>query len=921
MRQLLAFPIARRVVGLALLFALPVVVLASQLASTHLHDIEATERELVGVTLSKAITSSQHRFVQSAVAATTTSALPIGIQARFEEANQPLKRELEAHQLALASWRASGVTTTATLDRLDAAVHGLRATSDSFSEPFDRDALLNANAKYVRLLAHVGDASGLILDPELDTYYVMDLFLLTIPQLRTRVLELQTALPKPGIDSEATLWIRRLETLLRADLERLGATLESATAANRNSSKDGESFPQGHASFKRAVALTDSILAELKGNAISNEDRRRSAIEQLTALETTLYEMQQQALRDEAILLNRRTRAGKTNLYGELSLAALCLLAALTLGFRIAHSLVNRIVALKRASNAFTAGRRDIKARVSGEDELAELAVAFNALTSMVNTLELESKRRGDALEASNQNLEQLIHQRTAELAIRNDALDRIAVVAETDTRGSITYVNDALVKLSKYSREELLGQNHRMLNSGHHPREFFQGMWSTIAKGGLWHAEIKNRAKDGTIYWVETWIFPQRDPSGRIEKYLAIRLDITQRKEMESRLIEARNAAMAALEAKGSFLANMSHEIRTPLNGVLGAAQLALSSPTLEEKDEMAQLILSSGQSLMVIINDILDYSKLESGKMTLERVPVDLRSLVEESVFLFKTPAGERGIALEIRYPTSAPRYILADPTRLRQILLNLLSNAVKFTNRGSVTCGVEFADVRNNEARLEIAVQDTGIGLTEEQQARIFERFTQADASTTRVHGGTGLGTSISQGLAALMQGHISLRSEANVGSTFTLSLPVALTERESPDRPKAEPVKRKYGRRVLLVEDNVVNQKIAIKLLQSLGLEVTLARNGAEALEMAPPLTPDLVLMDIQMPVMDGVEATRRLIESGFHVPIVAMTANVMAEDVVQYLQVGMVGHVPKPFQLSEIVSVLDAHLRGPGAPSA
>ena len=904
--------IARQFVIVALIFTLAVLVLAALLVRSHSNDVELAERELDGVAMSRDLfdASRQLRRATFEAMSANTSA-PAALQ-QLSAGVRDIGRQLGEYRK-----EAEGESQLAReLALLDEAYSDLyRYVSTMNTEGASWDNLLDVDAKVRKLSSRMGDATGLILDPELPTYYLMELFLLTIPRCQTRLLEFQAASQREH--TSGTRLDGGFYALLRSDWEDLGASVDAAIAALRDSDLDGATLTRLDELMTRARQATERLLDATTAPVTSPSAAHLATLSQhVMAALTLLDELQVVAVSRESELLERRISTLRRDLQAELAVAALLLGLAYAMGIAVAHSVVRRIDQLRGSAEAYAAGAFDAAAEVKGSDEVAELASVFNALALRVTELTADLRAKAEGLSEANKRLEELVRARTAELATRNDALDKIAVVAETDSKGRLTYVNDKFVELSKYPREELIGHTHRIVNSGHHPREFFQDMWRTISRGQAWHGEIKNRAKDGTYYWVETWLFPQQDSAGHVEKYVAIRLDITERKAMDERLVQAKLDAESALQAKSVFLANMSHEVRTPLNGILGAAELILRSPSFQEKDQMAQLILNSGHSLMVIINDILDYSKLASGKMVLERVPLDLHDLLRDAVSLFDKTAQERGLTLETKYPERAPRHILGDPTRLRQIVLNLLSNAIKFTHRGTITCSATFTHQTESHAVVRIAVQDTGIGMTEEQLARIFERFAQADASTTRVHGGTGLGTSISQGLAALMQGSIGATSELDVGSTFTLTLPVELTQLAVPEAPRPTQLQRRYNRRVLLVEDNVVNQKIGMKILEGLGLQVTLAKNGAEAVDLAREVAPHLVLMDIQMPIMDGLEASRRLIASGFRSPIVAMTANVMQEDLDQYARLGMVGYIPKPFQIAQVIRILDQYLSDP-----
>ncbi|QWV92298.1 PAS domain S-box protein [Geomonas oryzisoli] len=628
-------------------------------------------------------------------------------------------------------------------------------------------------------------------------------------------------------------------------------------------------------------------------------------------------------------------------------------------------------------------------------------------------------------------------------------AIDQAPVtVMVTDRDGRIEYVNPHFTKVTGYGAEEVLGQNPRIVKSGYHPREFYTEMWQTVLSGRKWRGEMRNRRKNGDLYWESASISSVTGDTGEIRNFVAVKEDITDRKRAEEALIRsderirlllestaeaifgmdllgnctfanracarllgyagteellgrnmhllihhttpdgspnpvqscplnrvlcgeqgmhcddevfwradgtsfaveywsypqlqdgelvggvvtffditerkraeeelrrATEAAEAAARAKSEFLANMSHEIRTPMNAALGMLYLLQHTELTEQQKDYLDKAQSASGVLLRVINDILDFSKIEAGKMELERIPFRLEQVLSDLNNVVDAILRDKEVEFTVAAGDGIPEFLVGDPLRLGQVLLNLTGNAIKFTEKGKVEVGVALVALEQECVTLRFSVSDTGIGMEAKQREGLFTPFTQADNSTTRRYGGTGLGLAICRELVQLMEGQVWVESEPGRGSTFSF---VARFGRQEPGQapppepPEDESIQEVAGMRVLLVEDNPINQEVARFILERGGVQVELARNGAEALSMvhAPGASYHAVLMDVHMPVMDGLEATRRMrLDPALErLPVIAMTASALPGERLLCREAGMNDQVDKPINVSKLFATL------------
>jgi len=496
------------------------------------------------------------------------------------------------------------------------------------------------------------------------------------------------------------------------------------------------------------------------------------------------------------------------------------------------------------------------------------------------------------------------------------------------DSAGKILYANRALCEMSEYSEEELLGQDVGILTGAKTYRPDPELARKLASGEVLRHVyEVETPRKNGGTNRVELSLTSARWGESGERIFITYVRDVAEERRKAHELRDALHRAEQATRLKSEFLANMSHEIRTPLNGVLGMAQVLAHTDLSPNQFEQVATILDSGKTLMSILNDILDLSKIEAGKLEVTPVTGDLRHKLSRMIKLHAATAEEKGLNLKLFIDPSVPSRLRFDPVRVRQCVANLVSNAIKFTDRGDVMVVVTCEPQDNGHNQIIVHVSDSGCGIPKEKMERVFETFAQADGSTTRKFGGTGLGLPITRKLAQMMGGDVTLVSEPGRGSVFTLKFMAETSDGDycediaSLPRPAArqEPQDSLSGRHALVVDDNGINRRVARTFLEHYGIRVSEAGDGNEALKALDAEPFDIVLMDIHMPGLDGAEAFKRLRNSGSMnrvVPVIALTADSMRGDREKYLNKGFDGYVAKPIDERSLVTVIGQVLSVP-----
>lgn len=531
--------------------------------------------------------------------------------------------------------------------------------------------------------------------------------------------------------------------------------------------------------------------------------------------------------------------------------------------------------------------------------------------------LEEQVKKRTlaeEELKKYREHLEVLVEERTHEVQKLSQAVEQSPVsVIITDIRGDIEYVNPIFSKITGYSSEEVLGRNPRILNAGKLPKSYYKSMWDTILKGNSWSGEFINKKKNGEIFTESMSVSPIFDEAGNITHFVAVKKDITEEKKLQEKLMEAKQAADNANQAKSNFLARMSHEIRTPMNAIIGMTHLTLQTELNNKQRDNLNKVHSSGHSLLGIINDILDFSKIEAGKLDFEHAEFDLEKVFHDFANVITYKAHEKGLEIVIGLPQSVPHILIGDSLRLSQILINLSNNAIKFTEKGEIVIQAELAEKKKGKAKIRFSVKDTGIGLTKEQAGRLFQSFSQADVSTTRKFGGTGLGLAICKNLTEMMNGEIWVESKHGKGSTFFFTAWFGLGKKQKTS--EFVPSVDLQGMKVLVCDDNEISRNILKEAMETFSFKVKTVPSGKDAireLEKSKSEPYELVLMDWKMPEMDGLRASE-LIRSDKKIDapptIIMVTAYNREKVLTKVEEMGLAACLIKPVSYSTLFDTI------------
>lgn len=533
--------------------------------------------------------------------------------------------------------------------------------------------------------------------------------------------------------------------------------------------------------------------------------------------------------------------------------------------------------------------------------------------------ISISQKLNGKRSNSKEKETEKRLKRLNAQLQVRNDAINQIAILSIANEEGKIIEVNEQFKKLTKYSEEEVIGKTYKLLQSGMHPPSFYENLWKTVKSGKIWRDEICNKDKHGNLIWMLKTIIPfQLNGNSKDRYYCSLSADISNQKEREAQLRIAKEEVEKAIKIKEDFLSIMSHELRTPLNAVIGISQLLQKIPSDEYQNKLINTLGISAKNLHHLINDILDYSKIEAGKVSIHKEPFNLRKSIENIKTSFDNYTVDKGLDFEVVIDANVPQWTNGDELRLGQVLNNLISNAIKYTAFGFVKIKVSRSVLNEKTEKLIFQIEDSGIGIRETELNIIFNAFEQVSRNQVNKSEGTGLGLSIVKNLVALMEGDIEVKSEYMKGTSFRIEIPFSIVN-DTHLIPVAKEVYQEEinleGKRILYVEDVYTNQFLMRSIFKNYHASCSIASDGFHALELCKTNAFDMILMDIHLPGIDGYETASKIrqLNPYKNVPIIAFTANTsdITKDAVAHSCLDDL--LAKPVELKKLENLLRTYL--------
>lgn len=719
------------------------------------------------------------------------------------------------------------------------------------------------------LSAWVGDKSALILDPDLDSYYLMDAMLLKLPEssnLVSRSRKMVGARTTTGGLTDLDFnELVGLASLLRFNLQKLERGLNVAFANNTGNVQAAleQPFDQYTTTTRAMIRLVDQT-TQPGGRELFSEDQYQNVAASVLTANARLWERAATQLKET---LEIRNRALKQQLMALFAIALVAILAVTYLWIAFYRSIMNTVHSLQEATERMKSGETDFLVELHTKDELGKVGQAFNEVAG------------------------QLINAGRNYRSIFEGSVDGIF---RTNLDGQYMEANSALARIYKYkSVEDFYAHMVKATNLYVDPNRRKQFRDLIEQEGIVIDFESEVHCGDGSTIWINENSRLIKDEDGKPLYYEGLVRDITSRKKAEAALQKAIESAEMANQSKSEFLANMSHEIRTPMNAILGFAELLKGLIHDGRAQSYVQAITSSGQTLLALINDILDLSKIEAGKLHLEYDALDIGVVLRDVRHIFSQKAEQKGLELLVDIDPKMPETLLLDEVRLRQILFNVVGNAIKFTERGEVVVRALVGDInpKQDSVELILEVADTGIGIPEKEQQRIFEAFSQQAGQNTKKYGGTGLGLTITKRLVEMMHGQISIHSESGKGTTFRFTFPEIKKGTTSSTGGRLAAEEQAYDLadlvpcKVLVADDIVMNRDLIRAFFFDTEHELIEAANGREAVDLTREHKPDIILMDVRMPVMDGLQATRILKADDVmkSIPVIVITASAMQSE--------------------------------------